>query len=161
MEYRCSFSSTRKLNQILFFGMNAPAARRETLVLMAGLVWSLVGLALISVAVHWLLTENHSVLVVSSIGVCGGYIVYRFGFAGLVRKNLVRIYEQAPQKDRVCIFAFQNTRSYIIIVVMMAMGYGLRHSGLPRTYLAPIYLAIGLGMVLSSILYYNRLRATG
>jgi len=44
---------------------------------------------------------------------------------------------------------------------MMSLGYGLRHSGIPKTYLAPIYIAIGLALTLSSLLYYNRLRVAG
>ena len=140
--------------------MKEPAARRETLVLVAGIVWSLVGLALISVAILWILDSLESVEIVTPIGIVGGYVVYRFGFSGLVRRNLVRIYCQAPHKDKVCVFAFQNIRSYFMVIIMMAMGYGLRHSGLPRIYLSPIYLTIGIGMTLSSLLYYNRLRVS-
>jgi hypothetical protein len=90
-----------------------------------------------------------------------GYAIYRFGFSHIAHRNLVRIYAQAPQKDKVCVFAFQNIRSYFLVVIMMALGYGLRHSGIPKTYLAPIYIAIGLALALSSLLYYNRLRVAG
>jgi hypothetical protein len=138
--------------------MKEPAARRETLVLVAGIAWSLVGLALITVAVAWILGSLESIEIVTPIGIVCGYLVYRFGFSGLVRRNLVRIYAQAPHKEKVCVFAFQNTRSYFMVILMMAMGYGLRHSGLPRVYISPIYLAIGIGLTLSSLLYYNRLR---
>jgi hypothetical protein len=138
--------------------MIEPAAKRETLVLVAGIVWSLVGLALIAVAVVWMLDSPRSAALPVPIGIVGGYVVYRFGFSGLVRRNLVRIYAQAPHKDKVCVFAFQNVRSYFIVIIMMAMGYGLRHSGLPKVYLAAIYFAIGFTLVLSSFLYYNRLR---
>ena len=141
--------------------MKAPATRRETLVLVAGIVWSLVGLALVFVAVAWLLSLPHHTVIPVLSGVVGGYVIYRFGFSHLAHKNLVRIYAQAPQKDKVCVFAFQNIRSYILIVIMMSLGFVLRHSGIPKTYLAPIYIAIGLALALSSLLYYNRLRVTG
>ena len=107
--------------------MRAPAANRRTLVLLAGLLWSAVGLVLIAMATRWLALSENSVIVFVAVGFVCGVAVYRFGFAGLARKNLVRIYEQAPGKDKVCIFAFQNTRSYIIIFVMMLMCYTLRH----------------------------------
>jgi hypothetical protein len=138
--------------------MNAPAARRDTLVLVAGIVWSLVGLMLAMLAIHWLATSDHDALLMAFVGCAAGYLIFRFGFSRLVHKNLIRIYEQSPQKEKVCVFAFQNIRSYIIVIVMMAMGYGLRHSSIPRIYLAPLYLAIGIGLTLSSLLYYNRLR---
>lgn len=138
--------------------MNTPAARRETLVLVAGLVWTLVGLILMALGSRWLIGNYSSVIMSVCSGAAGGYLIHRFGFSHLARKNLLRIYSQSPQKDKICVFAFQNTRSYILIVIMMTMGYGLRHSGLPKTYLAPIYIAIGFALVLSSLLYYKRLR---
>jgi hypothetical protein len=140
--------------------MKAPAARRETLVLVAGIVWSLVGLTLVSIAVAWLVISPRYVLLMVLSGAVAGYAIYRFGFSHLARINLVRIYAQAPQKDKVCVFAFQNTRSYLLVIVMMGLGYGLRHSGIPKTYLAAIYIAIGLALAISSLLYYNRLRAS-
>lgn len=138
--------------------MKAPAAHRETLVLAAGIVWSLVGLTLVSIAVAWLVSSPHYVLLMGLGGAATGYAIYRFGFSHLARRNLVRIYAQAPQKEKVCVFAFQNIRSYFLIVIMISLGYGLRHSGIPKTYLAPIYIAIGLALTFSSLLYYNRLR---
>jgi hypothetical protein len=141
--------------------MKAPAARRETLVLVAGIVWSLVGLALVIVAVAWLVHSPHYAVMLALGGAVAGFAIYRFGFSHLARKNLVRIYAQAPQKDKVCVFAFQNIRSYFLIIVMMSLGYGLRHSGIPTADLAPIYLAIGLALMISSLLYYNRLRVLG
>jgi hypothetical protein len=46
----------------------------------------------------------------------------------------------------------------VIIIVMMVLGYTLRHLPIPRVYLAPIYLGIGLGLFLSSLKYYARLK---
>jgi hypothetical protein len=138
--------------------MKTPAARRETLVLVAGIVWSVVGLILVSVAGTWITQSNFSAVLSICGGAIGGYLIFRFAFSHLARKNLVRIYAQSPQKDRVCVFAFQNTRSYFLVIIMMAMGYGMRHSGIPKIDLAPFYIAIGVALILSSLLYYNRLR---
>jgi hypothetical protein len=140
--------------------MKEPAARRETLVLVAGIVWSLVGLTLVSIAVSWLFSSPRNVLLMVLGGATVGYAVYRFGFSHLACRNLTRIYAQSPQKDKVCVFAFQNTRSYLLVMVMMCLGYGLRHSGIPKAYLAAIYIAIGIALMLSSLLYYNRLRVS-
>jgi hypothetical protein len=138
--------------------MKAPAAKRSVLVLLAGIVWSAVGLVLLLVSFSWLKTSALEILVDVGLGLVGGYIVHRFGFSRLARKNLDRIYQQAPGKDKVCIFAFQNIRSYIMVIFMIALGYTLRHSPLPKVYLFPIYMTIGLALLLSSLLYYSRLR---
>ncbi len=136
--------------------MKAPAANRKVLVLLAGAVWSIVGAALVAASIHWLRAAVSGMAVVIAIGVLGGAIIYRYGFSNLARKNIDRIYEQAPGKDKVCIFAFQNKRSYIIVAVMILMGYSLRHSPIPKIYLSPMYMAIGLGLFAASLIYYKR-----
>jgi hypothetical protein len=137
--------------------MNAPSAPRPVLVLLAGILWSVVGTVLMAVAVGWLSPITREALPWLVLGLGAGVIIHRWGFSKLAEINLVRIFAQAPGKDRVCVFAFQNTRSYVIIVVMIALGYTLRHLPIPRVYLAPIYLGIGLGLFLSSLKYYARL----
>jgi hypothetical protein len=137
--------------------MEAPSAKRSILVLLAGIFWSGVGVALLAVATNWLLSVHEFVLVSLGVGTIAGLAVYRFGFSRLARTNLTRIFNQAPGKDRVCLFAFQNTRSYIIMVTMMGLGYTLRHLPVPRLFLAPVYLAIGLGLLLSSLVYYRHI----
>jgi hypothetical protein len=134
--------------------MNSPAVSRKALRLLAGVVWTAVGLALCLVAVHWLFSTHGHWIVSLAMGVIVGMVVYRFGFLRLVRKNVVRIHEQAPGRNKICLFAFQSWRSYGIIIVMMAMGYGLRHLAISRLYLVPIYLAIGIGLFLASLHYY-------
>jgi hypothetical protein len=130
--------------------MRVPAARREVLVLMAGIVWSAVGLVLIAMAAVWLHAYHGNLrLPVVLVAIVGGVLIYRFGFSKLARMNIDRIYSQAPSKKRVCVFAFQNARSYVMVIIMMSMGYGLRHSPLPK---------IDLALVLSSLHYYNHLR---
>ncbi|MCX6833996.1 MAG: hypothetical protein NTW07_02485 [candidate division Zixibacteria bacterium] len=138
--------------------MRAPSAKRSILILIAGLVWSAVGLGLIVAAARWLLMSDEYVLAALILGLIAGWFVYSLGFAGLVRKNLERIRQLAPEKDRICVFAFQHWRSYVIVVIMIAMGYTLRHLPVARVYIAPIYLAIGLGLTLASLHYYRHRR---
>lgn len=139
--------------------MKAPAAQRKVLVFVAGLVWSAVGAALIAVAIRWAvpLSKDYHLLWLAA-GATGGYIIYRFGFSKLVAVNIQRIFSQAPGKDKVCVFSFQNTKSYLMIIIMIIMGYTLRHLPIPKLYLSPVYVAIGMALVLSSLIYYRRLQ---
>jgi len=128
-------------------------------VLAAGVVWSIVGLGLLGAALRWTApfqNNYHSLWLIAGVG--AGLIVYRFGFSRLVATNISRIFSQAPGKDKVCFFSFQNTKSYLTIIVMIALGYTLRHLPIPKLYIAPIYTAIGLALFLSSLIYYRRLR---
>ncbi|MBN1211117.1 MAG: hypothetical protein JXA92_00940 [candidate division Zixibacteria bacterium] len=135
--------------------MKTPAADRKVLILLAGLVWSLVGLGLMTAAAYWLAAESRGIAVALGVSIIAGVLIYRLGFSKLALKNIVRIMQQAPGKDKVCLFAFQDTRSYFIVVIMMAMGYTLRHLPLPRIYLVPVYLSLGLGLLLASLRYYS------
>jgi hypothetical protein len=135
--------------------MKTPAADRKVLVLLAGFVWSLVGLGLVAAGVFWMVAHHGNVAATLAVSVVGGAIVFRFGFSKLVTVNLERIYSQSPGKKKVCIFSFQNRRSYFIVAIMISMGYALRHSPLPKIYLAPVYMTIGLGLLLSSLRYYT------
>jgi len=80
--------------------------------------------------------------------------VYKFGFSKIARKNINRV---CRYPDKVCFFAFQEWKSYLIISVMAPLGIFLRHSSLPRQYLAVIYITIGLALFLSSLHYYLQL----
>jgi hypothetical protein len=58
-------------------------------------------------------------------------------------------------KNKVCIFAFQAWKSYLIIVIMVGMGIALRHSPLPKPYLSVIYIGFGGAMILSGLRYFR------
>jgi hypothetical protein len=137
--------------------VKAPSVDRRVLVLTAGVVWSAVGLVLVLTAILWLISSHKNTTIPITVGVISGVIVYRYGFVKLAKKNIIRVYQQAPGKDKVCIFAFQNARSYVIAACMLLMGYGLRHLPIPKIYLAPVYSAIGLALLLSSFEYYHHL----
>ena len=137
--------------------MKDPSVDRKVLVLLAGVIWSVVGFALIGVAILWLISSHKNMITFTAIGIVSGTIIFRYGFSKVAKINLVRIYQQAPGKDKICVFSFQNTRSYLIVAGMMIMGYALRHLPIPKVYLAPLYFAIGLGLLLSSLQYYNHL----
>jgi hypothetical protein len=55
------------------------------------------------------------------------------GFRKLARKNLARIQQL---NDRACLFSFLAWKSYAIVAVMITGGVLLRHSAIPKPYLA-------------------------
>ncbi len=132
-----------------------PTVPRPGLLLLAGLMWSAVGLMLCLRAYGWLAAVPAGrALPLAGLGLVLGVAVYRFGFSRLARRNILRI-QAAP--DRACLFSFQAWRSYLIILVMITLGILLRGSPIPKDLLAPVYLTIGGGLFLSSLLYYVRL----
>ena len=125
------------------WGKYNPAVKKIWLQLAAGLMWSGVGimLALILLA-----------------GLSLGTAIYLFGFSKLARKNIRRI--DALEKARVCLFAFQEWKSYPLVLFMIGLGLYLRiYSPIPKPLLAILYLGLGIGLFASSIHYYRRLAA--
>jgi hypothetical protein len=138
--------------------MKTPAVKRKILVLIAGLLWSVVGLWLLTTAGGWIIPLESSYRPLSiAVGAMAGVIIYYFGFSKLVAVNISRIFTQAPGKDKVCLFSFQDTKSYFIIIFMIGLGSILRHLPVSKIYIAPVYVAIGLALLLSSLIYYKRL----
>lgn len=125
------------------------------LIFIAGLMWCAVGIMLLHYSVTWLIQAGVSQGIIFLIaGLTVAYPVYRYGFLRLALKNLNRL---AALDEPRCLFSFITWKSYLIVPVMVAMGIGLRHSALPRTYLSVIYNGIGLGLFSSGITYIRSL----
>lgn len=127
---------------------------KKYLLLVSGLMWSGVGFMLISLATSWLQRlkfEPHWLIILA--GVIPGLLVAIFGFTRIVRKNIQRINDM---DSPISVFAFQDWRSYLLILVMMSMGIIVRQTGLiPMILKTPGYYTIGTALSLSSIRYYR------
>jgi hypothetical protein len=128
-----------------------PAVTRNVLLFLAGFLWAAVGLALLATAGVWFHAAPHvHTYALAVIGVSAGLLAHHFGFLRMVDKNLERL---LPLQEKRCLFSFIPWKSYVITAVMIAMGSALRHSRIPRQYLATVYTAIGLALSLSSVRY--------
>lgn len=134
-----------------------PVVPRSWLYATSGVVWSAVGFVLCAMAWHWL--ANFSVISPARAVVFGltGLALSLAGFRPMFRKiaakNIARI---ETRKERTCFFAFQAWRSYGLVLFMIALGITLRHSALPKQYLAIIYTMIGSALLLASVAYHVR-----
>ncbi len=139
----------------MFFNRIKPAVSKYLLIALAGLMWSTVGVMLCRMAYYWLKEINWlTALPLELFGVILSLAVYRFGFSGIAQKNIDRI---CLLPERGCIFAFQAWKSYLIIACMVTLGIILRHSPIPKQYLAIVYTTIGGALLLSSLHYYRGL----
>ncbi|HEX2988553.1 MAG TPA: hypothetical protein VHS06_10325 [Chloroflexota bacterium] len=129
-----------------------PAIPRNWRLTLAGLMWTGVGIMLCSYALTWL---RQSVLwialVVGLLGVAISVLAHRLQFSRLAQKNIDRI---RISPERACVFSFLAWKGYLIIAVMVTGGMLLRHSAIPRPYLAVIYTAIGGALLQASFSYY-------
>ncbi len=130
-----------------------PVVDKRFLIALAGITWSIVGIILCNVAIDWLLqTTAQNGIGLGLAGIILSLLIHHFGFLRLVDRNIDRI---IPMESKVCIFAFQTWKSYLIIVIMVGMGIALRHSPLPKPYLSVVYIGFGGAMILSSLRYFR------
>ena len=130
-----------------------PAVDKKFLIALSGIIWSIVGIALCALAVSWLSeATSYNTLLLGGAGILLSLLIHHFGFLKLVDRNIERIISKS---GKVCIFAFQPWKSYLIILIMIGMGMFLRQSSLPKPYLAIIYIGFGGAMLLSSLRYHR------
>jgi len=131
-----------------------PAVPKRWLHALAGVMWSGVGIFLMSLAYGWLLPVKMVYAVLLTLGgILLAAAIYRFGFSKLAGNNSRRI--SAYAKRKVCIFAFQKWSSYPLVAFMIGLGITLRRfSPIPKPWLAVMYIGIGGGLFLASLHYY-------
>ena len=129
---------------------------KKWLYLTAGLMWSGVGGYLHILAYGWLSpVDLMRTILLAAGGILLALAIWQFGFSRLARKNIRRI--TAIQREKPSIFTFQKWSSYPLVAVMIALGITLRHSPIPKPYLAILYIGIGGGLFFSSLLYYAKI----
>jgi hypothetical protein len=125
---------------------HAPRIPKQFLPLLAGIVWSIAGSAVLSIGLpsmvgHW---KTPWVCLLAAAAIF--FLFFRFIFFRLFRKHMGRI-DQFP-KDHVCAFAFFDVKGYIIMACMITFGILLRSSGLlPPIILGVLYTGIGFAMI--------------
>lgn len=124
--------------------------KRNTLLLLACLVWSAAGFNILRIgltAYPPFLTAVNGLLSLLVFGV-----FQRFIFGRLVKKHTARIlsYPDRPQ----FFLRFFDGKAFVIMAVMMGGGIGLRVSGLaPERFIAVFYTGLGAALLLAGLLF--------
>ena len=131
-----------------------PAASKTWLIIFSGVMWSGVGLFLISLAAGWFQQVSYRARwMYWAAGLAAAAAIARWGFSRLARKNILRI--TAISSPAPCFFAFQEWHSYLLIAFMMGLGITLRKfTPIPKPLLGVLYTGIGGGLFGASITYY-------
>jgi hypothetical protein len=134
--------------------LKEPAVSRRSLLRTAGVLWALVGVYLAIRAFYWFFESGGNVYLLAGIALLVGIAKSHLVLNRIVTRNIERIFSLSPHKEKICVFAFQAMHSYLIVLLMMAVGILLRHSHLSHNLLAVIYLAIGTALFLSGLRYF-------
>ena len=131
-----------------------PTLPKRWLLIVAGAMWSAVGIMLLNYAVTWLtLSFSIPAILLGVLGIILSVMVNRWGFSKIALKNIERI---LALNEKACLFSFQAWKSYLLILVMVSTGIFLRNSAIPKVYLAVVCTTIGGALIQASVKYYTR-----
>jgi len=128
--------------------MHKPAASAHVHLLLAGLMWAVVGAALAGFGGRWLWQSSaaHAWWLAGSAAVVGAvkahFVLDRAG-----RRIVDRI---RARGDGRCLGGFLSARSWALVIAMAGAGRLLRGSEIGRGLLGFLYVAVGVGLMLSS-----------
>lgn len=124
--------------------------KRNTLLLIACLVWSAAGFNILRIG----LTAYPAYLSVLNflLSALVFAVFQRFIFGKLVKKHTARISEY--QEERHFFLKFFDRKAFVIMAVMMTGGIGLRVSGIaPEGFIAVFYTGLGASLLLAGLLF--------
>jgi hypothetical protein len=134
-----------------------PAASIRSRLCLAALIWTVVGGGLLAAGARWTVAgRGLTGWAVLGMALVVGWLKARFVLAGRAADNARRIV--AAGEDR-CLGGVFAWSAWLFVLAMVAVGYLLRHSDVPRLWVGAIYAAVGLGLVLASLRTWSRWRA--
>jgi hypothetical protein len=125
-----------------------PTAPARVHLLLAALMWTIVGSVLAVVGGHWLLGARIAypglwLILAAALG-C---LKARFVLLRTARRVVDRI---RTRGDGRCIGGFVSWRTWAFIALMAGLGYVLRHGLLPHAVVGFIYVAVGVALLLAA-----------
>jgi len=124
---------------------------KRVLILSSSITWVLVGIMLLARIPAWynVLTPSEFYLS-ASIGLILAVIKVRYVFMGTVIRNINRINKLKGESHHILLF--HSFKFYLMILPMIGGGIFLRTSDfIPKYYVLPIYLGVGLALVYSGM----------
>jgi len=137
-----------------------PGVGSRARLLLAGLIWSLVGAGISVAGLRWMLTARWTwwlpgTAVALLLGLAKGHLF----LVPNARANAERILAAGEHR---CIGGTVTWPAWGLVAIMILAGVLLRHSALPRPWLGLAYLAVGSALLRGSLVtwgYWRRARA--
>lgn len=124
--------------------------KRNTLLLLACLVWSAAGFNILRIGLMSYPAHRSVLNFLLSAAVFAVFQVFIFG--KLVKKHTARI--SGYEEERHFFLKFFDKKAFAIMAVMMSGGIGLRASGLaPEQFIAVFYTGLGASLLLAGLLF--------
>ncbi len=122
-----------------------PGVQRKTHLLLAACLWTCIGIFLMGRGTHWLYTAHMLYLVLPALLL--GFLKSYFILDKTAVKSIDRI---LLLEDGTCLGAVYSKKTWLLVLVMMAMGIFLRNSSFPKPLLGMLYIMVGWALLWSS-----------
>jgi len=134
-----------------------PAASRRTHLIVAALMWTLAGIGLSSFGLFLTVRAAGGGVVVALLAaaVLAGVVKGRFLLSRTARRYIARIERRG---DGNCLGGFLSVWGWGLVVAMSVGGRLLRTSPATRQVLGPIYVAVGVALVVGSESFWRARR---
>ncbi|OUN87484.1 hypothetical protein [Gemmiger sp. An50] len=124
--------------------------KRNTLLLLACLVWSAAGFNILRIGLMSYPAYRSVMNYLLSVLVFAVFQIFIFG--KLVKKHTARI--SGYEEERHFFLKFFDKKAFAIMAVMMSGGIGLRASGIaPEQFIAVFYTGLGASLLLAGLLF--------
>ncbi len=127
------------------FGKYKPAASVRTHLLFAALMWSVIGLLLVSKGLPAFWSGGHPLLLVAAL--CGGTIKSICILDRVAARNLDRI---CAFEDNTCLGGVYSVKTWLFVAGMILAGRVLRMLAVPIGIIGFIQVAVGWALLVSS-----------
>lgn len=125
-----------------------PAVTARVQLLLAALLWSIVGASLLTAGLWWGLGPGglHRVgFLLVALGV--GVLKARLVLERSAERNIARI---RARGDGFCVGGFLSWQTWLFVLGMMLLGRFLRHGPVPRVLVGFVYAAVGTALLVAS-----------
>lgn len=124
--------------------------KRNTLLLIACLVWGAAGVNILRIGL--MVYPDYFTVLNCLLSVLVFVVFQRFIFGKLVKKHTARI--NSYREERHFFLKFFDGKAFAIMAVMMTGGIGLRASGLaPERFIAVFYTGLGASLLVAGLLF--------
>jgi hypothetical protein len=130
-----------------------PGVSKNTLLLIAAVVWTLAGTMLFVRGAIYLVKNSDYLVVRFAIALVFGFAFFRVLFLKISQKHIHRI--KIMETERPWALSFFNIRSYLIMALMITMGITLRKSSfVNKDILYTFYVGMGMPLLISAGRFY-------
>jgi len=122
-----------------------PNASRSVHLFVAALLWTAVGLMMMSRGIVWLNAIDKLWIALPALLI--GFIKSLVMLDKSAKKSIDRIISTC---DGRCLWGVYSVKTWLLILVMMITGFLIRNSSLPQEFLGLFYISIGWALFFSS-----------